>query len=77
LKFGKTGERLVGYVYSDFAPGLDKRRSFIGYVFTVGGCSVSWKAALQPVVAKSTNKAQYMAIAETCKYFVWLKDLYA
>ena len=51
LKFGKTGEGLVGYVDSDYAADLDKRRSLTGYVFTVGGCAVSWKATLQVVVA--------------------------
>jgi hypothetical protein len=77
LKFGKTGEGLAGYVDSDFDADLDKRRSLTGYVFTVGGCAVSWKATLQPVVAHSTTEAEYMAIAEACKESVWLKGLYA
>ena len=46
LKFGKTGEGLAGYVDSDFAADLDKRRSLTGYVFTISGCAVSWKATL-------------------------------
>ncbi|KAK1649737.1 hypothetical protein QYE76_067542 [Lolium multiflorum] len=77
LKFGKTGEGLVGYVDSDFAADLDKRRSLTGYVFTVGGCAVSWKATLQSVVAQSTTEAEYIAINEACKESVWLKGLYA
>ena len=51
LKFGRTGEGLAGYVDSDYAGDLDKRRSLTGYIFTVGGCVVSWKAILQDVVA--------------------------
>jgi hypothetical protein len=43
LKFGRTGGGLVVYVDSDYAADLDKRRSHTGYVFTVGGCAVSWK----------------------------------
>ncbi|KAK1694265.1 hypothetical protein QYE76_010962 [Lolium multiflorum] len=77
LKFGKTGEGLVGYVDSDFAADLDKRRSLTGYVFTVGGCAVSWKATLQSVVAQSTTEAEYIAINEAGKESVWLKGLYA
>ena len=77
LKFGKTGEGLAGYVDSDFAADLDKRRSLTGYVFTVSGCAVSWKATLQGVVAQSTTEAEYMAIAEACKESVWLKGLFA
>ena len=55
LKFGKTDERLAGYVDSDFAADLDKRRSLTGYMFTLGGCAVSWRATLQSVVAQSTT----------------------
>ncbi|KAK1681900.1 hypothetical protein QYE76_042748 [Lolium multiflorum] len=77
LKFGKTGEGLVGYVDSDFAADLDKRRSLTGYVSTVGGCAVSWKATLQSVVAQSTTEAEYIAINEAGKESVWLKGLYA
>ena len=77
LKFGKTDEGLAGYVDSDFAADLDKRRSLTGYVFTLGGCAVSWRATLQSVVAQSTTEAENMAIDEACKESVWLKGLFA
>src|SRR4051812_18577006 len=78
LKFGRTNEGFVGYVDSDFASSdLDKRRSLTGYVFTIGGCAVSWRATLQPIVAQSSTEAEYMAIAEACRESVWLKGLYA
>ena len=41
LCFGKSRDGLVGYVDSDYAGDLDKRRSLSGYVFTVGSCAVS------------------------------------
>jgi len=56
-----VGAKLVGYVDADFAGDLDKRRSLIGYVLTLFGCKVSWKAQLQPVVALSTTEAKYVA----------------
>ena len=62
---------------SDFAADLDKRRSLTGYVFTISGCAVSWKDTLQGVVAQSTTKVEYMAIAEACKESIWLKGLFA
>ena len=46
LHFGRTRDGVVGYVNFDFACDLDKRRSLTGYVFTVGGCAISWKATL-------------------------------
>jgi len=76
LKFGRTDKGLTGYVDSDFAIDLDKRRSLTGYVFTIGDCAVSWRAILQPIVALCTTEAEYMAIAEACKKSVWLKDLF-
>jgi ATP-binding cassette subfamily B (MDR/TAP) protein 1 len=67
LQFGHSKIGLVGYVDSDYAGDLDKRRSLTGYVFTIGGCAVSWKASLQANVALSTTEAEYMAIYEACK----------
>ena len=43
LKFGRTDKGLTGYVDSDFAVDLDKMRSLTSYVFTIGGCAVSWR----------------------------------
>jgi hypothetical protein len=77
LQFGRTAKGLIGYVDSDYAGDLDRKRSLTGYVFTVGSCAVSWKAVLQPVVALSTIEAEYMAIAAACKELIWLKGLYA
>ncbi|KAF3670404.1 hypothetical protein FXO38_07101 [Capsicum annuum] len=58
---------VIGYVDFDFARDLGKKRSLIGYVFTIGGCAISWKATLQTIVALSTNETEYMAITEACK----------
>jgi hypothetical protein len=60
----------VGYVDSDFAADLDKRRSLIGYVFTIGGSAVSWRACLQSTVAQSTTEAKYIAVCDACKEVV-------
>ena len=66
---------MVGYVDSDYAGDLDKRRSLTGYLFTLGGCAVSWKATLQHTVALSTTEAEYMAATEAAKEAIWLKSL--
>jgi ATP-binding cassette subfamily B (MDR/TAP) protein 1 len=76
LQFGKSKIGLVAYVNSDYAGDLDKRRSLTGYVVTIGGCAVSWKASLQATIALSTTEAKYMAISEACKEAIWLRGLY-
>ncbi|KAE8692180.1 putative ROP-interactive CRIB motif-containing protein 6 [Hibiscus syriacus] len=58
------GQCMVGYVDSDYAGDLDKRRSTIGYLFTLAKAPVSWKSTLQSTVALSTTEAEYMAVSE-------------
>ncbi|KAG8492533.1 hypothetical protein CXB51_009766 [Gossypium anomalum] len=75
-KFRRTRDDAIEYVDFDFPGDLDKRRSHIGYVFTIGGCTISWKATLQTTVALFTTEAEYMAITEACKKAIWLKRLF-
>lgn len=66
---------IQGFCDSDFAADLDKRRSVSGYVFKVGGNTVSWRSTLQHVVALSTTEAEYMALTEAVKEALWLKGI--
>ena len=60
---------------SDYAGNIDDRRSTIGYVFTLSGGPVCWRSTLQFLVAMSTTKGEYMALAEAAKEALWLKGL--
>lgn len=78
LKFerdDRLGQNLVGYVDSDYAGDLDKRRSTTGYVFTLAKGPVSWRSTLQSTVALSTTEAEYMAVTEAFKEAIWLHGL--
>ncbi|KAG8501080.1 hypothetical protein CXB51_003194 [Gossypium anomalum] len=75
--FGRTEDGVIGYVDADFAGDLDRRRSLTGYVFTIEGCAISWKATLQTTVALSITEAKYMVITEACKEAIWLKGLFS
>ncbi|XP_068309778.1 secreted RxLR effector protein 161-like [Pyrus communis] len=61
----------VGYVDSDLAGDLDKRRS----TFTMAKGPICWRSILQPTTALSTTKAEYMAIAEAIKEVMWTLGL--
>lgn len=63
LHFGRNIDRVIANVDSDFAGDLDKWGSPIGYVFTIGGCAISWKVNLQTIVVFSTTEIEYMAIS--------------
>ncbi|KAH9751315.1 hypothetical protein KPL71_014247 [Citrus sinensis] len=61
------GNGLLGFVDSDYAGDLDRRRSLTGFMFMYEGCFINWKATLQYVVALSTTEAEYTAAAEAVK----------
>jgi hypothetical protein len=79
LKFKRVDSELdqilVGYVDSDYAGDLDKRRSTTGYIFTLARGPVSWRSTLQTTVALSTTEAEYMAVANAIKEAIWLHGL--
>jgi hypothetical protein len=51
----------------------DSKRSTTGYVFTIGGTTVSWISKLQKVVSLSTTEAEYVAAIEASKEMIWLE----
>lgn len=67
--------QVADYCDSDYAADLDKRISITGYVFQVGGNTVSWRSGLQHVVALSTTEAECMALVEAAKEALWLKGI--
>ncbi|XP_075108916.1 secreted RxLR effector protein 161-like [Nicotiana tabacum] len=71
----KLSESLVGYVDSDYAWDLDKRRSLTGYIFTLSGIVISWKETLHSVIVLSAIEAEYIAITEVVKEAIWLQGL--
>ena len=74
LNFKKSDKfEIEGFCDSDYSADLDRRRSIFGYVFKVGGNTVSWRSTLQHVVALSTTEAEYMALTEAAKERIWLK----
>jgi hypothetical protein len=72
LCFGGSDIVLQGYVDSDMEGDKDRRRSTIGYVFTIGETIVSWILKLQKVVSLSTTEAEYVATTEASKEMIWL-----
>lgn len=51
----------------------DNRRSATGYVFIVGGTTISWISKLQSVVALSKIEAEYVAATDASKDMIWLQ----
>ncbi|RDX94064.1 hypothetical protein CR513_23598, partial [Mucuna pruriens] len=56
-----------GYVNLAFVGDLDKRKSTIGYVFTLARGVI--------VIALSMTKVEYMAATQACKEAIWIQRL--
>lgn len=69
------GQGVIGYVDSDYASNLDKRRSTTGYVLTFVIGPISWKSTLHSTVELSTTEAEYKKITEAVKEVIWLQNL--
>ena len=62
--------KLQGYVDVDFAGDIDSRKSTIGFVFTLGGTTISWASNLQKIVTLSTIEVQNVATTEAEKEMI-------
>ncbi|XP_031277973.1 secreted RxLR effector protein 161-like [Pistacia vera] len=77
LEYCKMGKSLdlVGFVDSDFAGDRDTRKSTTSYFFTLGRNCVSFKSQLQPIVALSSTKAEYVVVADVFRKALWLQGI--
>ena len=73
ITFNSNCDSVCGFVDSDFASDLDKRRSTLGYVFTLAGGAISWMSKLQETVALSTTEAEYIVASHACKEAIWMR----
>lgn len=75
LTFRKGEDGISAYSDSDWARDKIDRKSFSGYVFSLGGTAVSWRCRKQKTTALSTVEAEYLAMCETTKEALWLRAL--
>src|SRR4029077_10347888 len=63
LCYGPGQDRTCLQIYSDadYAGDVDSARSTSGHTVFIGSCLVNWSSKRQPVVAKSTTEAEYIA----------------
>ena len=69
--------RLIGYADADFANDESTRKSQTGYLYQLGGSTISWSSKKQSIVAQSTVEAEYVALSEAVRELLWLIKLLA
>ena len=65
---------LHGCCDADWAGEAKSRKSTSGYVFPLGGSTISWKSKKQLVVALSSTEAEYVALCGAAQETVWLRN---
>ncbi|MEY4030953.1 MAG: hypothetical protein RJA90_2234 [Bacteroidota bacterium] len=68
------GTQLEGYCDSSFA-NLESYRSLSGHLFLFGKSPVMWAATRQPIVAKSTEESEYVALTPALQDCIWAVNL--
>ena len=66
---------LSGWVDSDFASDIDTRKSVTGYLLSLNGGPISWKAARQGGVTLSSSEAEFVAASQAGKEILYLRAL--
>jgi hypothetical protein len=66
---------LTGHSDTDFANDSDKRKSVMGYTFSLGSGVISWASRKQKVVTLSSTEAEYIGASKAAKESCWLRML--
>ena len=74
LCFGKVKVTLQVFLDADLGGDVDSSKSTSGYIYTIGGTTVSWMSRLQKCVSLSSTEVEYVAIAEAGKEMICLAD---
>lgn len=68
---------LEGYSYANWISDSDETNSTSGYVFTLGGCAITWKSAKQTIIGKSTMESEFVPLELAGNEAGWLRNLLA
>ena len=66
---------LSAYTDADWAGDKVSRKSTSGYVFKIGGSTITWQSKRQSVIALSSTEAEYIALSHAAQEATWLRQL--
>jgi hypothetical protein len=66
---------LEGYCDANWISDVDEIYGTSGYVFSLGGDSVSWKSCKQTILTRSTMEAELIALDTASVEAEWLREL--
>lgn len=65
---------LEGYSDANWISDIKDSKSTSGYVFTLGGATVSWKSAKQTCISRSTMESEFIALDKATEEAEWLRQ---
>jgi len=74
LTWGTESTGLIGYSDASHASEELGFKSMSGYIFLLAGGAISWNAKKQSLIALSTAKAEYIAMAHATKELLWIRS---
>lgn len=66
---------LIGYTDSDYAGGVEDRKSTSGYVFLISNGAVAWTSIKQSIVTLSTTEAEFVAAGAAACQAIWMMKI--
>ena len=73
LSFGKYPAVIEGSCDANWISGADKCKCTSGYIFTLGGASVSWKSSKQTCIARSSMESEFIALDKAAEEAEWIR----
>ena len=74
LNYSKFPAILEGYTDASWISSLGENKSTSGWVFTLGGCAISWRSKKQTCITHSTMESEFVALAKDGNEAEWIKD---
>ncbi|KAK6149115.1 hypothetical protein DH2020_016640 [Rehmannia glutinosa] len=66
---------IEGYNDANWISDIKDSKSTSGFVFTLGGATISWKSSKQTVIARSTMESEFIALDKSGEEAEWLRNL--
>ncbi|GJX63214.1 hypothetical protein Tco_0296114 [Tanacetum coccineum] len=74
LHYDRHPAVIEGYSDANWISDIKDCRSTSGYVFTLGGATISWKSSKQTVIAKSTMESEFITLDKCGEEAEWLRQ---
>ena len=66
---------LEGYSDASWITSVSDNKSTSGWIFTLGGCAISWASKKQTCISHSTMESEFIALAAAGKEAKWLRNM--